>query len=203
VFRHGASSEVSHYLSTGDWLLHSLSATPRLYAPAVEVKTAGQWPVCLAFRLPSGAHDNFFLPENCWFLDVGRPLWWEDGSVIYSYDCFCVLPEQSLSGPSTAELTTIFCCLLWHSPNLEAMSPYYIPQKQGGPVTPPGTGFPFCRLLRLTGLPWKYSNQTPHGLYASEVQSIRTSQETEYVSVTTNRLTLWNEIITVYCVNQM
>jgi hypothetical protein len=27
----------------------------------------------------------------------------------------------------------------------------YIPQEQGGPVIPPGTGFPFCGLLRLTG----------------------------------------------------
>jgi hypothetical protein len=27
----------------------------------------------------------------------------------------------------------------------------YIPQEQGGPVIPPGTGFPFCRLLRLAG----------------------------------------------------
>jgi hypothetical protein len=25
----------------------------------------------------------------------------------------------------------------------------YIPQEQGGPVIPPGTGFPFRRLLRL------------------------------------------------------
>jgi hypothetical protein len=35
----------------------------------------------------------------------------------------------------------------------------YIPQEQGGPVIPPGTGFPFCHLLRLTGLWWRYSNQ--------------------------------------------
>jgi hypothetical protein len=27
----------------------------------------------------------------------------------------------------------------------------YIPQEQGDPVIPPGTGFPFCRLLRLAG----------------------------------------------------
>jgi hypothetical protein len=27
----------------------------------------------------------------------------------------------------------------------------YIPQEQGGPVIPPGTGFPLCRLLRLAG----------------------------------------------------
>jgi hypothetical protein len=25
------------------------------------------------------------------------------------------------------------------------------PQKRGGPVIPPGTGFPFCRLLGLAG----------------------------------------------------
>jgi hypothetical protein len=37
----------------------------------------------------------------------------------------------------------------------------YIPQEQGGPVIPPGTGFPFCRLLRLTGLRWRYSNMPP------------------------------------------
>jgi hypothetical protein len=28
----------------------------------------------------------------------------------------------------------------------------YIPQEQGGTVTPLGTGFPFCRLLRLSGI---------------------------------------------------
>jgi hypothetical protein len=28
----------------------------------------------------------------------------------------------------------------------------YIAQEQGGPVIPPCTGFPFCRLLRLAGL---------------------------------------------------
>jgi hypothetical protein len=33
----------------------------------------------------------------------------------------------------------------------------YIPQEQGGPVMPPGTGFLFCRLLRHAGLWWSYS----------------------------------------------
>jgi hypothetical protein len=32
-----------------------------------------------------------------------------------------------------------------------------------GPVIPPGTGFPFRRLLRLAGLQWGYSNLPPHG----------------------------------------
>jgi hypothetical protein len=34
----------------------------------------------------------------------------------------------------------------------------YIPQEQGGTVIPASTGFPFHRLLRLTGLWWRYSN---------------------------------------------
>jgi hypothetical protein len=39
----------------------------------------------------------------------------------------------------------------------------YIAQEQGGPVTPPGTGFPFRRLLRLSGLRWRYSIRPLHG----------------------------------------
>jgi hypothetical protein len=70
---------------------------------------------------------NFcFLSDSCKFLDVGRPLWQEDGSVIYSYNCFWSLPEQSLSGPSPTELTTIFYCLIWDSPNLEGQVPVFI-----------------------------------------------------------------------------
>jgi hypothetical protein len=37
----------------------------------------------------------------------------------------------------------------------------YIPQEQDDPVTPPGTGFPLRRLLRLAGLRWRYSNPPP------------------------------------------
>jgi hypothetical protein len=36
----------------------------------------------------------------------------------------------------------------------------YIPQEQGGPVVPPGTGLPFRRLLRPPGLRWRYSRLT-------------------------------------------
>jgi hypothetical protein len=39
----------------------------------------------------------------------------------------------------------------------------YIPQEQGGPDIPLGTGFPFRRILRLAGLWWRYSNPPPHG----------------------------------------
>jgi hypothetical protein len=55
------------------------------------------------------------------------------------------------------------------SPNLEGQVPgVYIPQEEGGPVLPPGTGFPFRRLLRLAGLRWRYSNPSPRGLYVIE-----------------------------------
>jgi hypothetical protein len=40
----------------------------------------------------------------------------------------------------------------------------YTPQEHGGPVIPPGTGFPFPRLLRLAGLGWRYCNPPPHGM---------------------------------------
>jgi hypothetical protein len=41
----------------------------------------------------------------------------------------------------------------------------YIPQEQGGQVIPPGTGFPFHRLLRLAGLRWRCSTLPPHGIW--------------------------------------
>jgi hypothetical protein len=47
------------------------------------------------------------------------------------------------------------------SSNLEGQVPYLYLQEQGGPVIPPGTGFPCRCLLRLVGLRWKYSNQPP------------------------------------------
>jgi hypothetical protein len=39
----------------------------------------------------------------------------------------------------------------------------YVPHEQDGLVIPPGTGFPFRRLLRLARLRWRYSNPAPHG----------------------------------------
>jgi hypothetical protein len=47
----------------------------------------------------------------------------------------------------------------------------YIPQEQGCPVIPPGTGFTFRRLLRLTRLWSRYSNPPPYG-YSVSVYSL-------------------------------
>jgi hypothetical protein len=79
------------------------------------------------------------------------------------YNCFWAMPEQSLLGQSPAELSHILLSHL-RLPQPGGPGPrIYIPQEKGGPVIPPGTGFPFCRLLRLAGLRWSYSNQPPHG----------------------------------------
>jgi hypothetical protein len=119
--------------------------------------------VCLSV-LVLGSHlepMTRFFSDNCRFLDVGRLLRREDGSVIYPCSCLWALPEQPLLGPSPRELMTIFCSHL-RLPQLGGPGPHiYIPQEQGGPVIPPVTGFPSRSLLRLAGLRWRYSNP-PH-----------------------------------------
>jgi hypothetical protein len=63
------------------------------------------------------------------------------------------------------DLITIFYCLRFVTPPTWRASPrIYIPQEQGDPVIPPGSGFPFRRLLRLARLRWRYSNPSPYGV---------------------------------------
>jgi hypothetical protein len=72
------------------------------------------------------------LSDSCGFVDVGRPLWREDGSVVYN--CRWPSSAQSFSGPSPAGLITIFYCLRFETPpTWSTRSPY---------LYPPGTGWP-------------------------------------------------------------
>jgi hypothetical protein len=65
-----------------------------------------------------------FIWDSCGFVLL-RPLWREDGSVIYC--CCWTSPAQSRSGLSPAELKTIFCSpSSWDSPNLEGQVPVFI-----------------------------------------------------------------------------
>jgi hypothetical protein len=67
-------------------------------------------PVCLGTKHPSGAYNQILLlSDSCEFVDVGRALWREDGSVVYN--CCRSSPAQSFSGPSPVGLSTIFYCL--------------------------------------------------------------------------------------------
>jgi hypothetical protein len=101
------------------------------------------------------------LSDSCGFVDVGHPLWREDRSVVYN--CCWPLPMQSFSGLSPAGLMTV----LYTISDLRLPEPggpgscSYIPQEQGGPVIPPGTGFCFCHLW-LAGLQWRCLHPPPH-----------------------------------------
>jgi hypothetical protein len=65
---------------------------------------------------------------------------------------------QSFSGQSPVGLMTTFYSLKFETPQPGGPDPrIYIPQEQGSPVMPPGTGLPFRGLLRLAGLRWRYS----------------------------------------------
>jgi hypothetical protein len=56
-----------------------------------------------------GLRPDLYYSDSCRFVDVGRSLWRENGSVVY--DCCWPSPAQSFSGPSPVGLVTIFYCL--------------------------------------------------------------------------------------------
>jgi hypothetical protein len=85
---------------------------------------------------------------------VERSLWREDESAI------CSVITQWSESRRTRNRT-----LLSHQRPPQPGGPcsrIYIPQEQGGPIIPTGTGFPLRRLLRLAGLRWRYSNPPPN-----------------------------------------
>jgi hypothetical protein len=52
---------------------------------------------------------SWLLSDSCGFVDLGRPIWREDGSVVCN--CYWPSPAQSFSGPSPVVLVAIFYCL--------------------------------------------------------------------------------------------
>jgi hypothetical protein len=73
--------------------------------------------------------------------------------------------EQPFSGSSLTELITTFYCLRFETPSTwRARSLYLYTPGIGGPVIPPGTGFPFRHLLRLKGLQWRHLTPPPRRL---------------------------------------
>jgi hypothetical protein len=52
---------------------------------------------------------SLLLSDSCGFVDVGRPLWREDGSAVCN--CYWTSPAQSFSGPSPVGIVAIFYCL--------------------------------------------------------------------------------------------
>jgi hypothetical protein len=74
-------------------------------SPWCQAPTWGQWPNSYFLKLSLGSRG---------FVKVGRPLWLEDGSVVYS-SCWAS-PAQSFSGPSSAGLLSILYCLKFRPP---------------------------------------------------------------------------------------
>jgi hypothetical protein len=117
----------------------------------------------------SGTNDHFFFLLEIFFRQF-RVCYFVAPSLTRGrvcnllYNCFWALPEQSLLGSKSRR--THGHILLSHLRLPQPGEPgprIYIPQEQGGPVIPPGTGFPFCSLLRLAGLRWRHSNPPPQG----------------------------------------
>jgi hypothetical protein len=125
------------------------------------------WPTV---RRPSGTRDQFFYLLEIFFRQL-RVCYLVAHSLTRGrvcnllYNCFWALPEQLFLSWSPAELTTIFYCLIWDSPNLEDLVPVFIsPRNRVAQLYPRGTEFPLSRLLRLAGQRWRYSNPPPHGV---------------------------------------
>jgi hypothetical protein len=89
-------------------------------------------PVCHGIKHPSGAYDQIFITVwRLWFVDVGRSLWREDGSVVYN--CCWPSPVQSFSGSSHEGLANVFYCLKFKTSLFVAS---YDSQGHGGGIRP-------------------------------------------------------------------
>jgi hypothetical protein len=71
------------------------------------------------------------LSDTCGFVNMGRPLWREDGCLL---QLLLSSPAQSFSGPSPAGLMTSFYCLRFETPPTWSTRSLYL--------YPPGTGWP-------------------------------------------------------------
>jgi hypothetical protein len=123
--------------------------------------TDGHRPVCLGVGLPSGAYEQILF--SVWQLRVS---WYGAPSLMRGWVCNLLVQLRLGHAravtlcPSSAELMTIFCCMIWDFPNLEGQVPVFISQLY--PVIPPSTGFHFRSLLKFAKLWWSNSNPPPH-----------------------------------------
>jgi hypothetical protein len=105
---------------------------------------------------------RFLFSDNCRFLDVGRHLWQEDGSVVYLYNCFWALPCLGSKSHRTHDHMLLSHLRL---PQLGGPGPcIYIPQEQAGLVIPLGTGFPFVTSYDSQSYDWGILTRLHMGL---------------------------------------
>jgi hypothetical protein len=119
-------------------------------------------PVCLCVKHPSGAYDQILY----YYQIVSGLLTW--GALSGERT---VLPFTIAAGRRQRSYSWIrvprdsrphFTVSDSRLPQPGGPGPHiYVPQEQGGPVIPLGSGFPFRLLLRLAGLRWRHSNPPP------------------------------------------
>jgi hypothetical protein len=121
------SATASRHMNSRDGNLHFVVASVIQIWPfevEVNLRPSVSRPVCLGVRRPSGTRDQFFFLFEISFRQL-RVCYFVAPSLTRGrvcnllYNCFWALPEQSLLGRNPAELTAIFYCLIWDSPNLE------------------------------------------------------------------------------------
>jgi hypothetical protein len=113
-------------------------------------------PVYPGVRRPSGTCDQFFFRHEISFRQLR--LWYFVAPSLTRGRVYNLLVQLFLGLARAVTLEPksrrthgpYFTFSSETPPTWRARFPY-IPQEQGDPVIPPGTGFPFCRLLRLAG----------------------------------------------------
>jgi hypothetical protein len=131
-------------------------------------------PLCLGVKHPSGAYYQICITVRQLWSALSLSLWRENGSA------FTIAADPRQSSHSWVGVPRdswpYFTLSDSRLPQPGGPGPrIYIPQEEGGPVIPPGIGFPFRRLLRLAGLRWRYSYPPPRGV--TTVLSISTFDE--------------------------
>jgi hypothetical protein len=108
--------------------------------------------------------DFLLLSDSCGCVDVGRPLGEKMG---LSFTIAAGPRQRSHSRVRVSrDSWPHFTASDSRFPQPGGPGPrIYMPQEEGGPVIPPGTGFPFRSLVRISGLGWRYSNPLPRGIY--------------------------------------
>jgi hypothetical protein len=163
-----SSSPLTTRRDYGGGILTRLHTVYWLTEVEVNLRPTVSRSVCLGVRRPSGTCDRFFFLLKfsfkhlrvCYFV---APSLTRGRVCNLLYNCFWALPEQSLSGLSPAELTTIFYCLIWESPNLEDQVPVFIsPRNRVAQLYPRALGSLYVAFYDSQGLRWRYFNPPPH-----------------------------------------